>query len=65
MIPTIPPTRRRSVLPIIGLCLFLIACGEEAPSGVSQESLEGTWSGTFVNVSLLGRMAEPVTPLGN
>ncbi|MDA0747889.1 MAG: hypothetical protein O2954_15320, partial [bacterium] len=31
------------------------ACGEDAPTGVKEADLRGTWSGTFTGVTLLGR----------
>lgn len=42
------------------LCLFVAlalvsACGEDTPTGVTRESLEGVWSGDVTNATLMGR----------
>jgi hypothetical protein len=44
----------------VGLCLLVAlalvsACGEDSPTGVTRESLEGVWSGDVTNVTLMGR----------
>ncbi len=35
--------------------LALAACGNEAPTGIKTSDMQGTWSGTFESINLLGR----------
>ena len=49
------PRSIRQIVTLLLLLPFAGGCGDDAPTGVSREALEGTWSGSFSNVSLLGR----------
>jgi hypothetical protein len=42
-------------LPLLLLVILITACGDDAPTGVSDANLEGVWSGRLNEVTLLGR----------
>ena len=48
-------TPRSKTLLITVLFTLASACGSKAPTGVETDDVQGTWSGTFSEISLLGR----------
>ena len=54
---TEPPAQRSCLKVLLLVAALAVAggCGDDAPTGVTTEDLEGVWSGRVANVTLLGR----------